>query len=120
MLCIARNKLNVIGTTRKNFKIGTITPMMIPILDPFFKRTTRTDKYGYTRRYKVYQANEYGDPEKYYWSRAPKDHPRQISVNENWQQQKETIRQQLSSPEGGAIFVKRKIEDEPVFGNLIL
>ena len=84
----------------------------------FLKRTTRTDKYGYTRHYKVYQADEYGDPEKYYWSRTPKDHPRQISVNENWQQQKETIRQQLSSPEGGAIFAKRKIEDEPVFGNL--
>lgn len=84
----------------------------------FLKRTTRTDKYGFTRHYKVYQADEYGDPERYHWSQTPKDHPRRISINEKWQQQKETMHQQLSSPEGGVIFAKRKIEDESVFGNL--
>ena len=84
----------------------------------YLRDATRTDKYGYQRYYKIYQAKDYGDPERYYYSRTRKDNLRKISVNGKWEWQKEYIREQLASPNGRAIFAKRKIEDEPVFGNL--
>ncbi len=39
-------------------------------------------------------------------------------VNENWEQQKEYVRLKLSEEKTSAIYRKRKIDVEPVFGFL--
>src|SRR5699024_2156238 len=43
---------------------------------------------------------------------------RKIYYNENWEHQKEYVRQLLSKEETGEIYGKRKIDVEPVFGFL--
>lgn len=78
----------------------------------------RTDKNGFTRDFKVYRADDYDDPEGYYWSTTRMGNQRRININPHWESQKAYVREQLSSPEGKAIFAKRKLEDEPAFGNL--
>lgn len=39
-------------------------------------------------------------------------------VNEEWEQQKEYVRSKLSEEKTGTIYLKRKIDVEPVFGFL--
>uniref|UniRef100_UPI0024BD4F9A IS1182 family transposase n=1 Tax=Lentilactobacillus sp. Marseille-Q4993 TaxID=3039492 RepID=UPI0024BD4F9A len=84
----------------------------------YYGHSHRKDTSGFERDFKVYQADEYDDPEGYYWSTTRSGNQRRIKINPKWESQKEYVREQLSSPEGKAIFAKRKLEDEPVFGNL--
>ncbi|WP_283679811.1 transposase [Lentilactobacillus sp. Marseille-Q4993] len=84
----------------------------------YYGRSHRKDTSGFERDFKVYQADEYDDPEGYYWSTTQSGNQRRIKINPKWESQKKYVREQLSSPEGKAIFAKRKLEDEPAFGNL--
>ncbi|WP_424321392.1 IS1182 family transposase [Lacticaseibacillus chiayiensis] len=78
----------------------------------------RHDKVGYTRHFIAYQAEQRDDPEGYHWSTTRAGRQRQISVNPHWEKQKAFIRSQLDDEAAKTVFAQRKIEVEPVFGNL--
>ncbi|SFB36277.1 Transposase DDE domain-containing protein [Lentibacillus halodurans] len=71
----------------------------------------QTDRYGYTRTFKVYECEDCtGCP-----PRVPNAPKRR---NAKWESQKAYTRQQLSEEETGEIYGKRKIDVEPVLGFL--
>jgi len=78
----------------------------------------RTDKYGFQRTIRKYEANQYEDPEGYHYSITERGNQRSIQINPHWEMEKRLIRVKLSSKTGASIYAKRKIEVEPVFGNL--
>lgn len=85
----------------------------------FRYRSTRKDRYGYTRQFKVYECDDCSDcPLRHLCTQAEAGKNRKIHYNEKWEQQKEYIRTQLSNEETGEIYGKRKIDVEPVFGFL--
>jgi transposase len=85
----------------------------------FRYRSNRTDRDGFTREFKVYECEDCSDcPFRSQCTKAKEGNNRKIHYNEKWEQQKETIRQQLSKEKTGEIYGKRKIDVEPVFGFL--
>ncbi|MFD1708068.1 IS1182 family transposase [Siminovitchia sediminis] len=81
--------------------------------------SNRTDRYGFTRTFKVYECEDCSDcPLRSQCTKAKEGHNRQVRYNVKWEQQKEYIRQQLSEEKTGEIYGKRKIDVEPVFGFL--
>ena len=81
--------------------------------------SNRTDKYGFTRTFKVYECEDCsGCPLRSLCTKAKDGNNRKVYYNEKWEQQKEFIREQLSETETGEIYGKRKIDVEPVFGFL--
>src|SRR5699024_5365562 len=85
----------------------------------FRYRSKRTDRYGYARHFKVYECAECADcPLRSACTKAADGRNRKIYYNEKWEAQKAYIRTQLSKEETGAIYGKRKIDVEPVFGFL--
>lgn len=85
----------------------------------FRYRSKRTDRYGYTRHFKVYECAECADcPLRSACTKAADGRNRKIYYNEKWEAQKAYIRTQLSKEETGEIYGKRKIDVEPVFGFL--
>ncbi|RHW29201.1 IS1182 family transposase [Oceanobacillus profundus] len=81
--------------------------------------SNRTDKYGFTRTFKVYECENCSDcPLRSLCTKAKEGNNRKVYYNEKWEQQKEYIREQLSNKETGEIYGKRKIDVEPVFGFL--
>src|SRR5690625_3442761 len=81
--------------------------------------SNRTDRYGFKRKFKVYQSENCNDcPLRSQCARAKKGNNRKLFVNEKWEHQKEYIRTKLSKKETGEIYKKRKIDIEPFFGFL--
>src|SRR5690625_4769636 len=81
--------------------------------------SNRTDRYGFKRKFKVYQSENCNDcPLRSQCARAKKGNNRKLFVNEKWEHQKEYIRTKLSKKETGEIYKKRKIDVEPFFGFL--
>lgn len=81
--------------------------------------SNRKEKDGFTRTLKIYECENCSDcPFRSQCTKAKEGHNRKIQINEKWEQQKEYIRQQLSEEKTGEIYGKRKIDVEPVFGNL--
>ncbi len=81
--------------------------------------SNRTDRYDYTRAFKVYECEDCSDcPLRSLCTKAKEGSNRKVFYNEKWEQQKEYVRQQLSKEETGEIYGKRKIDVEPVFGFL--
>lgn len=80
--------------------------------------STRTDKYGYTRHTRVYEADAQPENKDVDYSLTKGGHQRQIRINPHWEMQKSVIRLKLSSKTGKSIYWRRKIEVESVFGNL--
>jgi len=79
----------------------------------------RTDRYGYTREFKVYECEDCSDcPLRSLCTKAKEGNNRKIYYNQKWEQQKSYTKQQLSEKETGEIYGKRKIEVEPAFGFL--
>ncbi|SET78576.1 transposase, IS4 family [Oceanobacillus limi] len=79
----------------------------------------RTDKYGYTREFKVYECEDCtGCPLRDLCTKAKVGNNRKVSRNEKWESQKEYVREKLSDEKTGEIYGKRKIDVEPVFGFL--
>ena len=79
----------------------------------------RTDRYGFTRDFKVYVSESCDDcPLRSLCTKAEKGRHRQVRVNVSWEDQKEQVKNLLSDQKTGKIYAKRKIDVEPVFGNL--
>ena len=86
---------------------------------PFKYHSVRTDRNGFSREFKVYECeNCTGCPFRSSCTKAKEGNHRKLIVNEKWEQQKEYVRAKLSEEKTGAIYRKRKIDVEPVFGFL--
>ncbi|MFJ7734630.1 transposase, partial [Lysinibacillus sp. NPDC097231] len=79
----------------------------------------RTDDYGFTRTLKIYESEDCTDcPFRSSCTKAKEGNNRKVTINETWEEQKEYVRTKLSEEKTGAIYRKRKIDVEPVFGFL--
>lgn len=79
----------------------------------------RTDRHGFKRTFNVYECEDCSNcPFRSQCTKAKEGHNRKIQYNQNWEQQKEYIKQQLSEEKTGEIYKKRKTDVEPVFGFL--
>lgn len=68
---------------------------------------------------KIYECeNCTGCPFRSSCTKAKEGNHRKLMVNEKWEQQKEYVRTKLSDEKTGAIYRKRKIDVETVFGFL--
>jgi transposase len=85
----------------------------------FKYHSVRTDKAGFTRRFKVYECEDCsGCPFRSSCTKAKEGNNRKFMVNEKWEQQKKYVREKLSEEKTGSIYRQRKIDVEPVFGFL--
>ncbi|HEX6594726.1 MAG TPA: IS1182 family transposase [Bacillota bacterium] len=86
----------------------------------FFSHVShRTDRYGFTREFNVYECEDCsGCPLRSLCTRAKEGNNRKVFRNEKWESQKEYVREKLSDEKIGEIYGKRKIDVEPVFGFL--
>ena len=81
--------------------------------------STRNDKNGFTRQFKVYEADSIQETEALdELAKTPAGQLRQIRVNQVWESYKETVKEALHSDCGRRIYAQRKIEVEPVFGQM--
>ena len=81
--------------------------------------STRNDKNGFTRHFKVYEADSTQVTKALdELAKTPTGQQRQIRVNQVWESYKETIKEALHSDRGSSIYAQRKIEVEPVFGQM--
>lgn len=81
--------------------------------------SNRTDRYGYTRQYKVYECEDCADcPLRSLCTKAKEGNNRKVHYNEKWETQKEYVRAKLSDEKTGELYGQRKIDVEPVFGFL--
>jgi len=87
---------------------------------PFRYQSKKTDRYGYTREFKVYQCEDCsGCPFRSRCTKAKEGNHRKIFINEKWEQQKNMTRALLSEEKTGGIYGRRKTDVEPVFGYLL-
>ena len=85
----------------------------------FKNHSTRTDKSGFTREFKIYECeNCSGCPFRSLCTKAKEGNNRKVVVNEKWEQQKEYVRAKLSEEKTSSIYRQRKTDVEPVFGFL--
>ncbi len=86
----------------------------------FRYESNRTDRNGFTRAFSVYECEDCSDcPFRSQCTKAKEGNNRKILINEKWEQQKKLIQQLLFSEEKtGEIYGRRKVDVEPVFGNL--
>jgi len=69
----------------------------------------RTERYGYTREFKVYECDDCSDcPLRSLCTKAKEGNNRKIYYNQKWEQQKSYTKQQLSEKETGEIYAKVK------------
>jgi transposase len=79
----------------------------------------RTDRNGFIRAFNVYECEDCSDcPFRSQCTKAKEGNNRRILINEKWEQQKKMIQQLLSEEKTGEIYGRRKVDVEPVFGNL--
>ncbi|GAA0335771.1 IS1182-like element ISSep1 family transposase [Bacillus carboniphilus] len=79
----------------------------------------KTDRYGFTREYKVYECEDCsGCPFRSQCTKAKEGNNRKILHNDKWEQQKNKTKEMLSEKKTGEIYGKRKTDVEPVFGFL--
>ncbi|WP_277680226.1 IS1182 family transposase [Gracilibacillus dipsosauri] len=85
----------------------------------FSYHSKRTDRYGFTREFKVYECEDCSAcPLRDLCTKAKPGNNRKVYINEKWESQKEYVRTKLSDEKTGEIYGKRKIDVEPVFGFL--
>src|SRR5699024_12604388 len=84
----------------------------------FSHLSNRTDKYGFTRTYKVYESKDCSSCLLRAYCTRTKENNRRIYYNEKWEKQKAFIRDILSNETTGESYGKRKIDVELVFGFL--
>ena len=84
----------------------------------FKNYSSQTDKYGFQRDFKIYEADKIQDtPELEQLAKTDSGNQKQIHYNQTWNYFKELLKQTLHSEEGSRIYAKRKIDVEPVFGS---
>ena len=113
-------KQNLFNTTNWTYEEETDTYTCPNNQSLMFKyHSIRTDQNGFTREFKIYECeNCTGCPFRSLCTKAKEGNHRKLMVNEKWEQQKEYVRAKLSEEKTGAIYRKRKIDVEPVFGFL--
>ena len=85
----------------------------------FSHHSKRTDRYGFTREFKVYESEDCSDcPLRDLCTKAKEGNNRKVYINEKWESQKEYVRKKLSDEKTGEIYGKRKTDVEPAFGFL--
>ena len=85
----------------------------------FSHHSKRTDRYGFTREFKVYESEDCSDcPLRDLCTKAKEGNNRRVYINEKWESQKEYVRKKLSDEKTGEIYGKRKTDVEPAFGFL--
>ncbi|MFS1516933.1 IS1182 family transposase [Bacillus sp. SCS-151] len=85
----------------------------------FQYHSIRNDRTGFERKFKVYECEDCSAcPFRSLCTKAKEGNNRKLMVNEKWEQQKEYVRAKLSEETTSAIYRKRKIDVEPVFGFL--
>ncbi|MEK5062337.1 IS1182 family transposase [Cytobacillus sp. FSL R5-0596] len=85
----------------------------------FQYHSVRKDRTGFQREFKVYGCEDCsGCPLRSKCTKAKEGSNRKLMINEKWEQQKEYVRAKLSDEKTSAIYRKRKIDVEPVFGFL--
>lgn len=81
--------------------------------------SVRKDRAGFQKELKIYECEDCsGCPFRSSCTKAKEGNNRKLMVNEKWEQQKEYVRAKLSEEKTSAIYRKRKIDVEPVFGFL--
>jgi len=113
-------KQNLFNTTNWTYDDETDTYTCPNNQSLLFKyHSVRTDKAGFKREFKIYECEDCtGCPFRTSCTKAKEGSHRKLIVNEKWEQQKEYVRAKLSEEKTGAIYRKRKIDVEPVFGFL--
>ena len=77
------------------------------------------DRYGFTRQFKVYEADEFQlNAAKTALAKTPSGRQRQLNYNPTWQYFKAQAQAALQNNTGKWIYGQRKIEVELVFGHL--
>lgn len=85
----------------------------------FQYHSVRNDRAGFQRKFKIYECEDCsGCPFRSSCTKAKEGKNRKLMVNEKWEKQKEYVRVKLSEEKTSAIYRKRKIDVEPVFGFL--
>ena len=85
----------------------------------FKNYSRRTDKYGFERDFKIYEADKVQDtPKLEQLAKTESGRQKQIHSNPTWNYFKEIIKEELHSEEGSRIYAKRKIDVEPVWRRL--
>ncbi|APZ48269.1 IS1182 family transposase [Jeotgalibaca sp. PTS2502] len=85
----------------------------------FSHYSTRNDKNGFQRQFKVYKADvEQQDESRNQLAKTPKGAQRQTAVNYNWEYFKQHVKESLESDRGKEIYAQRKIDVETVFGRM--
>ncbi len=85
----------------------------------FQYHSVRNDRTGFQRKFKIYECEDCSRcPFRSSCTKAKEGNNRKLMVNEKWEQQKEYVRAKLSEEKTSAIYRKRKIDVEPVFGFL--
>ena len=85
----------------------------------FQYHSIRTDRTGFERKFKIYECEDCtGCPFRLSCTKVKEGNNRKLRVNEKWEHQKEYVRAKLSEEKTSAIYRKRKIDMEPVFGFL--
>lgn len=85
-----------------------------------FKRySIRHDKYGYERKFKIYEADKTQETTTLdELAKTPKGRQRQVAYNPTWDYFKNYVKDLLSSDMGSAIYSHRKYDVEPMFGRM--
>ena len=85
----------------------------------FYRYSKRTDRYGFKRDYKLYQADKHQPTAQLdKLAKTPSNRQRQVQINPTWNYYKEKVKETLSSDAGQAIYRRRKFDVEPVFGRM--
>ena len=84
----------------------------------FKNYSSRTNKYGFQRDFKIYEADKIQDtPELEQLAKTDSGNQKQIHYNQTWNYFKELLTQTLHSEESSQIYAKQKIDVEPFFGS---
>lgn len=85
-----------------------------------FKRySIRHDKYGFERKFKLYEADKVQETEELdLLAKTAKGHQRYVSYNPTWDYFKNYVKTQLSSKIGSEVYAHRKLDVEPMFGRM--
>ncbi len=85
----------------------------------FIRYSTRNDHYGYKRDFKIYECEDCLDcPLRSECTTTKGDKKRQVHYTPTWEELKHKAKSNLESEEGKEIYRQRKIDVEPVFGQI--
>lgn len=85
----------------------------------FQNESKKKDRSGFQRTFRIYECEDCGGcPFRSECTTAKEGKNRKVYRNTNWEIQKSMIQEWLSNEKTGSIYRKRKIDVEPVFGNL--